>query len=176
MNPAVAELFVRLTSNEESSQNHAVAELAMLFEQSIYVRRHDPAWAAILPDNLLGVRLPPSELKEALDEAISLAESEQLYRSSRLCLIGVIARSSSIENTDVLLKWFAQFAETFNEQEAYSFLAEFSLFLMGVRDMKRIEVPLQNYGTITLLEKMRAVGTPRLKESATRVLNYMRRE
>jgi len=175
MKPSVEQLFSNLKGSTESVQNETVAQLAMLLERHVHPDRQDPTWKLVLSDELLALRLSPEETKEVISEAVSVTGSGQLCRSSKLSLIGVIARNADTEGAETLLRCFSEFAETFSEQEAFSFLATFADFLLRVEDVNRIQPLLAKYNTVPLLERLQGNGSTRLQEAAVRVLNHLRR-
>ena len=175
MNPSVAQIISKLKCSVESVQNEAVAQLAMLFERNAHPEREDATWRMILPDDLLKERLSQREISDALNEAISVAVMEPLYHSSKLSLIGLIAANSGGESAEVLLKFFSEFEGEFSEQQAFSFLADFTRFLLRNENSGRLQTLLAKYGTMESLEKLRVNGSPRLQESAARVLNHFRK-
>ncbi len=175
MNPSLAQIISKLKCSEESVQNEGVAQLALLFEWHAHPERGDATWQMILPDDLLKARLSQREISDLLNEVISVVVAEPLYHSSKLSLMGVIARNCSDENAEALLKFFSEFAEDYSEEQAYGFLADFTRFLLRIENTHRFQTLLTRYGTMQLLEKLRANGSPRLQESAARVLNHLRK-
>ena len=173
MNPFVAQIISELKSSEESAQNEAVVQLAMLFERLAHPERRDAVWEMILSEDLLKVSLSQQEIRELLNEAILVAEAETLHRSSKLSLVGVITRNSGHETAETVLKFFSKFADDLTEPEAFSFLEEFACCLRRIENMERLKALFEKHNTVRLLKKLRE--NPELHDSALRLLNYLRK-
>src|SRR5437899_1959416 len=175
MNAAVKKLFHRLQHGEDAVQNIAIAQLAMLLEQSTYLDRKDDTWELVLPEDLLGVRLSRQQIKEVLSEAVSLMALGRFAHGTKLALAGVITRNLSPDNADFVLKFFSDFAPGFSDQDTFSFLVEFDLFLRKVKDLESIRPLVERYGTIQLLERFELAPERGLRESAGRLRRCLQR-
>ena len=165
---AIQQLFERLEATNKVIQNRALAEFAMFLEQNRYPKRNDEIWR-ILPDDLFGLVISAPEIAEMVTTAITLIDSGKLSRDSRSSLMRIIVYEGRMENAEKIFGWFSETAASFDEQEAFSFLACFSLFLLRIKGANSIKPLVQKFDTMKTMDSLKRIDSERLSESIFRL-------
>jgi hypothetical protein len=167
-------IFDNLRRGQNSVQNRAIAQLAMILEQSAFPDRSIDVARIVLSEELLQVRLSADEIKEALNAAAALVASDELPMRLRVGLSQQIGLHGDVDHADVLLQFLNTLAQRFDEQDAFSFLACFTLFLMRVGPNTQLQNLVRSYKTEESLSHFEKHDGARLRESVMRVLRMIR--
>ncbi|MDB6112321.1 MAG: hypothetical protein JWR69_4071 [Pedosphaera sp.] len=128
----------------------------------------------LLSEDLLALHLSPNEVAEIFDETVAALNSTQLWRSTKISLLWVIFNKADLKYAEVILQCFSEHAGTFNEQEAFSSVAQLTLFVRRARhDEPRLRALLAKNNIVKHLEIFQTNPSPRLRQSAARLIDNL---
>ena len=177
MNPAILELFHRLKSGDESVQCNAIVGLMMLLERAMKrPEANEELCGMFLTKDILAQHLSPAEVEEILGEAVEALNWGELFRSTRVSLFWAIFKVADLKYGDVLLQFFSAQADTFDEQEAFSSVAQLTDFVMRAEgNAPCIRGLLAKHRIMSVLERLQMGPSARLRESVAALIIYLQK-
>jgi hypothetical protein len=176
MNPAVIQIFCGLASDAEPIQIHAVVELSTLLGRAMQrPESTDEYCRQFLSDELLSLRLSPTEVREILDDAIKALDSNVLKRNAKMSLFLTIMNLAELRYGDALFHFFSVYADTFDEQLTFSSLAQLKRFVKRAKsDNVQVKALMAKHAIMRIIDRLRLHQSQRVRRSAEAFLDYLK--
>ncbi len=177
MNHLITEVFTALQSRNEKNQQKAIVQLLMLLERALKLPVMDEKLCSqFLSEDLMALELSASEVDEIFLEATELLQDDGLCRGSKLSLYWLVTDMVESKFAEVVFRFFADHAATFNEGEAFSSIAVLTNFIMKSEEsIQHWRSSLIENNIIEHVRGFQSNPSKRLRESATRTGNYLDR-